>query len=54
MRQHERVTVSDRLVEDKVNSFHVGTSAIVVRHLINSYLPAELLTEITVAESEVV
>ncbi len=54
MRQHERVTVSDRLVEDKVNSFHVGTSAIIVRHLINSYLPAELLTEITVAESEVV
>jgi MFS family permease len=54
MRQHERVTVSDRLVEDKVNSFHVGTNAIIVRHLINSYLPADLLKEITVAESEVV
>lgn len=54
MRQHERVTVSDRLVEDKVNSFHIGTSAIIVRHLINSYLPADLLKEITVTESEVV
>ncbi len=54
MRQHERVTVSDRLVEDKVNSFHVGSNPIVVRHFINSYLPADLLKEITIAESEVV
>jgi MFS family permease len=54
MRQHERVTVSDRLVEDRVNSFHIGTNSIVVRHFINSYLPADLLKEITVRESEVV
>lgn len=53
MRQHERVTVSDRLVEDKVNAFHVGDSPIVVRHLINSYIPADLLKEFTVEEQEV-
>ncbi|HIA54504.1 MAG TPA: MFS transporter [Candidatus Melainabacteria bacterium] len=54
MRQHERVTVSDRLVEDKVNSFHVGANPIIVRHFINSYLPAELLKKIAVEESELV
>ncbi len=54
MRQHERVTVSDRLVEDQVNAFHKGESPIAVRHFINSYVPADLLKEITVEESELV
>lgn len=54
MRQHERVTVSDRVVEDKVNAFHIGANPIAVRHFINSYLPAELIKEMTVEESELV
>jgi len=54
MRQHERVTVSDRLVEDKCNAFHVGENPIVVRHFINSYIPADLLKEITVEEQKVI
>lgn len=54
MRQHERVTVSDRLVEDKVNAFHIGANPIIVRHFINSYLPPELLKEIALQESDLV
>lgn len=36
MRQHERVTVSDRKAEDQVNSFHIGDKPPVVHHLINA------------------
>lgn len=54
MRQHERVTVSDRLVEEKVNAFHIAPNPIAVRHFVNSYLPPELLKEIAVEESELV
>ena len=34
MRQHARVTVQDRLVQDRVRSFHVGDGPPVVKHLI--------------------
>jgi hypothetical protein len=34
MRQHERVTVTDRAVLDKAKSFHVGASPPVVTHYI--------------------
>ena len=36
MRQHERVTVADRAVEDAVQSFHVGSGIPVVSHFIYS------------------
>ncbi|HEY9788115.1 MAG TPA: MFS transporter, partial [Candidatus Obscuribacterales bacterium] len=39
LRQHERVTVSDKEAEDKVNSFHIGPQPPVVHHLINAYMP---------------
>ncbi len=51
MRQHERVTVSDRLVEDRVNAFHVGEKPMVVRHFINSYLPAESIKDLELPRS---
>jgi len=37
MRQHERVTVTDRLVEDRVLAFHIGEKPPVVSHLISAY-----------------
>lgn len=37
MRQHERVTISDREAEDRVAAFHIGEKLPVVRHLVNAY-----------------
>jgi MFS family permease len=34
LRQHERVTISDRSVQEQVNAFHIGTEKPIVRHLI--------------------
>jgi quinol monooxygenase YgiN len=34
LRQHERMTISDRLVQERVNAFHIGPEAPTVRHLI--------------------
>jgi MFS family permease len=34
LRQHERMTVADRELQDRVNSFHVGPEPPVARHLI--------------------
>jgi hypothetical protein len=36
VRQHERVMISDKVVEDRVNSFHVGERPTVVHHLISA------------------
>jgi quinol monooxygenase YgiN len=36
LRQHERVTVADRAVEDQVKAFHVGTEPPVVTHLVSA------------------
>ena len=37
VRQHERVMKADKLVEDRVNVFHVGGKPMVVHHLISAY-----------------
>ncbi len=37
MRQHERVTVGDRMIEDKAMMFHIGPSSPVVQHYLSSY-----------------
>lgn len=34
LRQHERITIVDRLVEDRVLSFHIGYKPPVVSHFI--------------------
>ena len=34
LRQHERFTVDDREIEDKVRSFHIGKNPPVVTHFI--------------------
>jgi hypothetical protein len=34
MRQHARVTIEDRTVQERVRSFHVGDAPPVVTHLI--------------------
>ena len=34
LRQHERVTVSDRDIEERARVFHIGPERPVVRHLI--------------------
>jgi len=34
LRQHERVTMSDRAVQEQVNAFHIGEEGPIVRHLI--------------------
>jgi MFS family permease len=39
LRQHERVTVSDRDVEEQARSFHAGPGGPVVRHLIAERVP---------------
>ncbi|MBC7999929.1 MAG: MFS transporter [Leptolyngbya sp.] len=52
MRQHERVTVSDRLIEEKVNSFHTGEKHPTVGHFINAYLPPELIKAMSIEESD--
>lgn len=36
VRQHERVMMADKLVEDRVNAFHVGERPTVVHHLISA------------------
>lgn len=36
VRQHERVMISDKVVEDRVNSFHVGEKPTVVHHLLSA------------------
>ncbi|MFN8552203.1 MAG: MFS transporter [Candidatus Obscuribacterales bacterium] len=36
VRQHERVMISDKVVEDKVNSFHVGERPPIVHHLLSA------------------
>jgi hypothetical protein len=47
LRQHERVTVADRLVEESVRAFHIGDSPPVVSHLV--FLRAESATELIAA-----
>jgi MFS family permease len=37
MRQHERVTVSDRVMENRALAFHIGDKPPVVSHLISAY-----------------
>ena len=37
MRQHERVTVSDRDVEERALAFHIANAPPVVTHLISAY-----------------
>src|SRR5438128_6282339 len=39
LRQHERVTVSDRTVQDRIRRFHVAETPPVVTHLIAAKLP---------------
>ena len=34
LRQHERVTISDRRLQDAAHAFHVGTKPPVVSHLV--------------------
>lgn len=36
VRQHERVMMADKLVEDRVNAFHIGEKSITVHHLISA------------------
>ena len=36
LRQHERVTIADRAVEDPLRAFHVGTEPPVVTHLVSA------------------
>ncbi len=36
IRQHERVMMADKLVEDRVNAFHVGERPSIVHHLISA------------------
>lgn len=38
MRQHERVLVGDKVVEDKANSFHIGEMPPLSHHLINAFV----------------
>jgi hypothetical protein len=35
LRQHERMSVADRAVQDRVGAFHVGDTAPLVRHLVS-------------------
>jgi MFS family permease len=37
LRQHERVTIADREVEDKIKALHIGGKPPVVSHLISAY-----------------
>jgi quinol monooxygenase YgiN len=39
LRQHERVTVSDRIAEDRARAFHVGNAPPVVSHYIYAHTP---------------
>lgn len=34
LRQHERVTISDRSVQERVNAFHIGAERLAVSHFI--------------------
>ncbi len=36
IRQHERVMMADKLVEDRVNAFHIGARSSLVHHLISA------------------
>jgi hypothetical protein len=45
LRQHERGVLADLEIEDRVKSFHVGTSPRVVAHLVSAKSVAELHTE---------
>src|SRR5262249_14139140 len=40
LRQHQRITVSDRVLRDVARSFHVGDEPPVVTHLIGASAPA--------------
>src|SRR5579875_559366 len=40
MRQHERVTVTDRLTEERAIAFHTGQSPPLIRHYISAYANA--------------
>ena len=37
LRQHERVTVEDRKVQDKIESFHIGDKPPLVTHMIYAH-----------------
>ena len=39
LRQHERVTVSDRIAEDRARAFHVGDAPPVISHYISAHNP---------------
>jgi MFS family permease len=39
LRQHERVTVSDRIAEDRARAFHIGDAPPVVSHYIYAHTP---------------
>lgn len=41
LRQHERVTVADRAVEERALAFHIGDAPPIVSHLIYAYHTAE-------------
>ncbi len=41
LRQHERVTVSDRAVEERALAFHIGEAPPTVSHLIYAYYTGE-------------
>ena len=36
LRQHERVTISDRSVQERVNTFHIGPERPIVSHFIHA------------------
>lgn len=42
LRQHQRITVSDREVEERVRAFHLGPEPPRVQHLIGKRVPGEL------------
>jgi MFS family permease len=49
LRQHERVTVSDQIAEDRARAFHIGAAPPVVSHYIHAYA-AEMANENSAAQ----
>ncbi len=52
MRQHERVTVTDRVIENRALAFHIGDKPPIVSHLISAYSLDDETDEETLLNSD--